>query len=163
MSDVREVVLDIGEFHFGAAGTSIRTLLGSCISIALWHPRRRIGGMCHCLLPLASQVVAQQPGRDVQGAMRLFMAELLRHGTQPSEYMVRMYGGGQMFSISRDRTRYIPSQDIGQRNIEAGRAALRAAGFTLQSEDTGGLGSRRLRFDIGSGQIDVVRGAELRR
>lgn len=45
------VTLQPGEFHFGGANTRIQTLLGSCVAITLWHPIRRIGGMCHYMLP----------------------------------------------------------------------------------------------------------------
>jgi chemotaxis protein CheD len=49
-SEIREVFLNPGEFHFGDGKTRISTLLGSCVSITLWHPRKRIGGMCHFML-----------------------------------------------------------------------------------------------------------------
>ncbi len=50
-SSPTEVVLKIGQFYFGSGRTKIRTLLGSCVSIAMWHPRLKIGGMCHYMLP----------------------------------------------------------------------------------------------------------------
>jgi len=40
---VKTVVLAAGDFHFGGGRTRISTLLGSCVSLTLWHPRRRIG------------------------------------------------------------------------------------------------------------------------
>ncbi len=49
--DVETVVLRPGDFHFGGGHTRISTLLGSCVSITLWHPRRLIGGMCHYMMP----------------------------------------------------------------------------------------------------------------
>ena len=50
-SNVTEVFLQPGEFHFGHARTRIKTILGSCVAITMWHPILRIGGMCHYLLP----------------------------------------------------------------------------------------------------------------
>ena len=44
--DIRTVLLGAGDFYFGSGHTRVSTLLGSCVSITLWHPRRRIGGMC---------------------------------------------------------------------------------------------------------------------
>ena len=35
------------------AATRISTLLGSCVSITLWHRAKRIGGMCHYMMPSA--------------------------------------------------------------------------------------------------------------
>ena len=44
-ADAIEIFLHPGEFYFGDRHTRIRTLLGSCVSIILWHPRLLIGGM----------------------------------------------------------------------------------------------------------------------
>ncbi len=46
-----EVFLQPGELYFGDGRTRVRTLLGSCVAIAVWHPRLRIGGLCHYMLP----------------------------------------------------------------------------------------------------------------
>ena len=40
-----------GELFFGKDVACLHTLLGSCVAVTLWHPRLRIGGMCHYLLP----------------------------------------------------------------------------------------------------------------
>ena len=40
-----------GQLHFGGHAATLRTLLGSCLAVTLWHPERRLGGMCHFLLP----------------------------------------------------------------------------------------------------------------
>ena len=49
--DILEIFLQPGEFYFGEGKTRIRTLLGSCVAITLWHPRLHIGGMSHYMLP----------------------------------------------------------------------------------------------------------------
>ncbi|WP_416638624.1 hypothetical protein [Pseudomonas sp. OHS18] len=35
---ITEVYLQPGGYHFGGPYTRVRTLLGSCVSIVLWHP-----------------------------------------------------------------------------------------------------------------------------
>lgn len=45
-----EVYLLPGEYFVGDARYRIRTVLGSCVSITLWHRRLRIGAMSHFLL-----------------------------------------------------------------------------------------------------------------
>jgi Chemotaxis protein; stimulates methylation of MCP proteins len=48
---IMEIFLQPGDWYFGDRDTRIRTLLGSCIAITIWHPRLLVGGMCHFLLP----------------------------------------------------------------------------------------------------------------
>lgn len=45
-----EVYLLPGEYFVGDARYRIRTVLGSCVSITLWHRPLRIGAMSHFLL-----------------------------------------------------------------------------------------------------------------
>ena len=50
-SEPVEIYLMTGEFHFGGKDTRIHTVLGSCVSITVWHPRLHIGGMSHSMRP----------------------------------------------------------------------------------------------------------------
>src|SRR5262245_20243998 len=54
-ADVLEIFLQAGEFYFGGEKTRIRTLLGSCVAITVWHPKLRIGGMSHYMLPRSEE------------------------------------------------------------------------------------------------------------
>ena len=83
---ITEVFLNPGEFHFGGGQTRIRTLLGSCVAISLWHPQRKIRGLCHYMLPSrAVSGVFPPDGRYADGALSLFDAAMLRAGCRPEE------------------------------------------------------------------------------
>ena len=47
----QHIVLMPGQMHISAQARSLRTLLGSCVALTMWHPKRRYGAMCHYLLP----------------------------------------------------------------------------------------------------------------
>lgn len=51
LPDLIDIFLQPGEYFVADAGYQIRTMLGSCVSITLWHPKARIGAMSHFLLP----------------------------------------------------------------------------------------------------------------
>ncbi|MBN9422716.1 MAG: chemotaxis protein CheD [Candidatus Accumulibacter sp. 66-26] len=143
------VFLDPGDFHFGGAGTRISTLLGSCVSITLWHPRARIGGMCHYMLAERPRRIAAAPdGRYADEAFALFLQAVRAAGTRPGEYQAKLFGGANMFRSGAES-----SLDIGARNIDAGRRLLAAHHVTLVAEHVGGSGRRKLHFDIGNGNV----------
>lgn len=101
---VLDIFLQPGEFYFGDRDTRIRTLLGSCVSITMWHPVRLIGGMCHYLLPSRPGIVdSTLDGRYAEEAMLMFLQETARHNTNPSEYVVKIFGGGNMFPDLKKR------------------------------------------------------------
>jgi chemotaxis protein CheD len=146
---LHEIFLNPGEFHFGEGRTRISTLLGSCVSITLWHPRRRIGGMCHYMLT-ERQRPAQAPldGRFGSEAFELFLQHVAAAGTRPSEYQAKLFGGANMLQGSDGE-----QMDIGSRNIEHGRALLASRHIALMAEHVGGNGRRKLHFDVWSGDV----------
>lgn len=155
-ADVLEVFLQPGEFYFGEERTRIRTLLGSCVAITLWHPRRRIGGMSHYMLPERPTTAASGSldGRYADDVMLMFQRELQRTRTHPREYQVKIFGGGRMFHYPQ-KTRNHP--DISKRNIEAGHQLILQYGFDLAVHDLGGIGHRNVMLDLWSGDVWVRR------
>lgn len=155
MSPELERFLEPGQVVFAQAPESLRTLLGSCVAITFWHPRRKFGAMCHYLVPERSM----QEKRPLDGTFASEAIELVRRriqslGLAPASFTVRMFGGGNMFPG-------LPVQEgplIGERNAEAGRRLLEAAGFRIAAEDVGGEGQRVIVFELQSGSVQVRRG-----
>lgn len=154
MPQAIEIFLQPGEFFFGDSDTRIRTLLGSCVAITLWHARLRIGGMCHYMLPKRRRGAANElDGKYADEAVQLFLREIAGSGTRVEEYEAKLFGGGRMFSAAQ-RGRFT---DVSDQNMEAGRALLSAHGFTVHAEDLGGMGHRQIIFDVASGAVWVRR------
>jgi chemotaxis protein CheD len=151
-SQVLEIFLQPGEFYFGNRDTRIRTQLGSCVAITLWHPARKIGGMCHYRLPTWGKALADAlEGQYADEVMQLFLGEIAAAGTLPSEYEVKLFGGGEVFSgVERGADR------VPARHLEAGRSLATRYGFRIKIEDPGGgTGPRNLIFDIWNGNVWV--------
>ena len=148
---VLDIFLKPGEFYFGEHDTRMRTLLGSCIAITVWHPQFRIGGMCHYLLPENKQAATRDKpdGRYANHALQLFMHEIRSAGTHPCEYVVKMFGGGSQFSVDER----LPYQNVPEKNIDIGKDLLAQHGFNLSSQHTGGSGHRKVVFDVWSGNV----------
>lgn len=161
-----EIFLQPGEFYFGDAGTRIRTLLGSCISITLWHPKQRIGGMCHYMLPSrGARRSTVLDGRYADEAIALFLREIAATDTRPAEYEAKLFGGGNMFAhgarkIER-RSPHSPMRrkpaSISLTNVDIGRKLIEQHGFKIKAQDAGGNGQRHIIFDVWSGHVWVRR------
>jgi chemotaxis protein CheD len=146
----KETLLGIGDFHFCGAPARIRTLLGSCVSITLWHPAKRLGGMCHFMLPERLRGQGDTlDGRYGTEAMALFDREIARHGTRPREYVAKIFGGGNMFPTQPPSPQSI---DVGSRNIAIAERLLAERGIRVAAEHLGGGGHRKLIFDVSSGE-----------
>ena len=150
---VREVYLRPGDFCFGEGRLRITTLLGSCISIVLWHPQLAHGGMCHYKLPRRNQPRGNlaPDGKYGDEAMELFMLELKERHTAPAQYQVNVYGGGSMFDDQASS-----NMDIGKQNIKMAHSLLDEYGFTLAHENLGSFGHRKIAFDVWSGEVRLI-------
>ncbi|MDM8545943.1 chemotaxis protein CheD [Candidatus Venteria ishoeyi] len=148
----KEIFLYPGDLYFGQAPDRVRTLLGSCVAITLWHPRRHLGGMCHYMLRNPKEVdPVHLNGRYAEDAVLFFLQQLKHYKTPVQQYQVKIFGGGNMFPNTLGRTK----NNIGQQNMRVGRALLRTHGFQVESEHLGGLGHRRIIFDLKTGQVLV--------
>lgn len=143
-----EVFLQPGEFYFGDADTRIRTLLGSCVSFTAWHPQRRIGAMCHYMLPGRRGQITELDGRYGNEAVLWFLQEAVDHGTNPEDYEIKFFGGGDMFErIAGGK------QSIGKLNTVLGLDMLQSLGHRIVARHVGGSGHRHVIFDVGSGDV----------
>lgn len=146
-----DIFLQPGDLYFGDCKTRIRTLLGSCVAITLWHPLLMVGGMCHYLLPehRLGSVSDHLDGRYANDALLMFMHEIKQLGTHPSEYEVKMFGGGNQFPQHAQRS----ILNVPEKNVQAGKALLLQYGFKLKASDTGGTGHRNVILELRSGSV----------
>lgn len=148
-----DIFLHPGDLHFGEAGTCVRTVLGSCLAIVMWHPLRLIGGMSHCLLPSRpnrSQGL-KLDGRYVDEALPLMLLEAVRHDSDPNEYRIKLFGGGRTIEALQGG-RGVP---VGDQNIHKAVSNLSLLGLRIAAYDLGGSCHRWLVFDIGTGTVWV--------
>ena len=156
LKDLMDIFLQPGELFVGDAGFQIRTILGSCVSITLWHPQLHVGGMSHFLLPSRGQVVAPQErdGRYGDEALALMFADLKAAGVNPRQCQAKIFGGGNMFPGNQHaRGQQARGLSVGKRNGEAARALLRQHDIEVVTESLFGIGHRQIIFDVSKGDV----------
>lgn len=143
-----EIFLQPGELWFGDSETRIRTILGSCVAVTLWHPSQCIGGMCHFMLPRRpprGDDCGSLDGRYGDEALAMLVAEIHAAGTRTGEYEAKLFGGGRMFQ-SRASTLTVSDQ-----NAAAARELAAHHGFRVTAQHMGGDGHRHVILDLWDG------------
>ncbi|HEX6066314.1 MAG TPA: chemotaxis protein CheD [Longimicrobiales bacterium] len=151
MSDEQRVHVKIGEIKVARSCGQLYTIgLGSCIAVALYDAKERIAGLAHVMLPAPTSRV-QTPGRAAPTAIPEMLRIMEAAGARRRGMYARIAGGAAMFES------VLPTEGLrlGERNIEAVRAALRAAGIPLRAEDVGGTFGRSVYFEAADGRILV--------
>lgn len=152
LKDLIDIFLQPGEFFVADADYQIRTMLGSCVSITLWHPPTRIGAMSHFLLPertLADTDVSALDARYGDEALTLMLDELERSGIRATQCQGKIFGGGNMFPKQSRASAKL----IGHKNGEAARALLLKHGIPIISESLFGVGHRQIIFNVSNGDV----------
>ena len=135
--------------------------LGSCVGVALYDDKHKIGGLAHIMLP-DSHAMAKKgnPGKFADTAIRSMVDEMERLGSRRLDIKAKIAGGACMFTIpGAVNPRNVPGpclgMQIGDRNIEAAKAALKEMKIQVVAEDTGGSYGRTMRFDISNGKVII--------
>lgn len=153
-SNVTDIFLQPGEYFVSDAECRMRTLLGSCISIIMWHRARRVGAMSHFLLSSrgadpVSELNTELDARYGTEAMCLMLRELKRLNVSATECQGKIFGGANMFPQQTQAGR----SNVGQRNGETARDLLYSHGIPIVSESLFGVGHRQIIFDVKSGHV----------
>ncbi len=145
-----DIYLNPGEHFAGDARHRVHTVLGSCVSITLWHPDRRVGAMSHFVLGRAAQPSGGElDGRYCADALTLMTQRLGAFGIDVRTCEAKLFGGGDMFP-EHSRPGDLA---VGRRNGESARAMLEARGLAVASGSLFGVGHRRIVFDISTGDV----------
>ena len=148
-----DTVVRVADARAGAAGVRLVTLgLGSCVAIILHDATAQVGGLAHVLLP--SPTLSRDRtnrARFPETAVPYLVQELTALGAAPERLRARLVGGASMFaSLSAPGV-----AQMGERNVQASREALKAARIPLVAEDTGRDYGRSVYFDVADGRVEV--------
>jgi chemotaxis protein CheD len=156
-----EVFLDPGEYFVGDARFKVRTLLGSCVSMVLWHPRLQYGAMSHFLLSSRQPGevigigrrgafnVAELDGKYADEALELMLFELRKATVPVHECVAKIFGGGNMFPHQQTSDKL----NVGKKNGETARQLLAEKGLRIAAEDLFGIGHRQVIFNVRNGDV----------
>jgi len=125
--------------------------LGSCLGVTLYDPYIKVGGMIHCMLPLARvdpEKAHKSPFMFVDSGLPLIFRELYEMGAKKNRLIVKAAGCSQLLD---DKKLF----EIGKRNYTVFRKILWKNNILISGEHIGGSFSRTLFLDIATGEVIV--------
>ncbi len=141
------VTVRMGEIALATGGETIRTLLGSCIGIALHDSRSKIGGLAHVVLP-SSRGHSGPPGKFVDTAIPELIRLLDECGGEWRNLTAKIAGGARMFATSANVA-------IGEHNLAAIERELADRRIPILSRHCGGKQGRRMNFTPCNGRVSI--------
>jgi chemotaxis protein CheD len=148
-ADRLKYYLHPGQLFVSPESYAVTTILGSCVSVCLWDPLTKIGGINHFLLP-ADVGDDQAPLRFGNLAVRELIEEVLAVGGEPARLRAKLFGGACVLEAFRSRQNH-----LGTKNVQIAREILDSADIPIIGEDVGGDRGRKLIFHMDNGSAWV--------
>jgi chemotaxis protein CheD len=151
----RLISVGLGEIHtaVGDDGVLMALGLGSCIGVAVYDPKTRVGGMAHVVLPAPLDPNAPRTAKFATVAVPELLKRVVSLGADTRRLVCKLAGGAQVLNTGAMRDNF----RIGERNYEAVTSALREAGIRVHASDCGGNGGRSFRLTVADGRTTVKR------
>ncbi len=124
----------------------VTTILGSCVSVCLFDPVRRVGGINHFMLPLWNGEGLPTP-RYGNIAIDTLIDRLSGLGCLVSRLQAKLFGGAAMWE---NADRFMP---IGTGNIDLAWRILAQFDIPVVASDLGGGASRKIIFSSNTGEV----------
>jgi chemotaxis protein CheD len=122
------------------------TVLGSCVSVCLWDPVLRIGGINHFMLPLWNGNGLASP-KYGNIAIDKLVERMLNLGSSRANLKAKIFGGGEVIESN------IACSRIGERNIAIAREMLKVHRIPIVAQSVGGKNGRKLVFMTSTGEV----------
>lgn len=125
--------------------------LGSCVGLALYDRVAGVGGLIHCMLPLAKIDVdkaAARPFMFVDTGVTQLLTTLFSMGAQRQNLVAKVAGAGS--PLGKEET-----FRIGQRNYTILRKLLWKNSILIDAEDIGGSKARTMYLYMADGLVTV--------
>jgi len=126
----------------------VTTILGSCVSVCLWDPVKKVGGINHYMLPLWNGEGLASP-KYGSIAIPVMVEKILELGSSKRNLQAKIFGGGEVFGVSSS------TMHIGERNIILARDMLEMEKIPVVNFDVGGNIGRKIVYDTGTGSVLV--------
>jgi chemotaxis protein CheD len=144
----KSVKIHIGEIYTSAEPTVIETILGSCVSVCLFDPMMKTGGMNHILLPGKADLERfDDTTRYGINAMEVLINSMMKLGSKRKNILSKIFGGAHIIkSIDRQMS-------PGPKNVRFVEEFLELEEIPIISRNTGGNNGRKILFHTHTGDV----------
>jgi chemotaxis protein CheD len=141
----------IGEIRSAGEGAVLKTVLGSCVGIALIWKRKNKCALAHCLLPTPTVGEKQKKARYVTHTVPLLLEFLGATLEDIIEIEAVVAGGGQMMEVDQPYIKFV----VGEENLRTAKRALDEHHIRIKAFIPGGDQGTKMRVDCGSGEFEI--------
>jgi len=129
----------------------LKAFLGTCVGVALYDPKNKIGGLFHILLPEPTGHETVDPLNYASTGLPLFLDEIYKKGGQKEELKAIIAGGALVGTITMQDL----NLDIGGNTTDVVSSILADEGIQVEHSETGGYFSCVLNFNLSTWEYQI--------
>lgn len=142
--------MGVAEWKVAKDPATLRTTLGSCVGIVLYHQKRKVGGLAHILLGEAPTGKIINRGKYARPAIEGLVAEMKKEfDVEPDTMTARLFGGASMFESIHSSF----LQNIGMENVRVAKETLEKLKIPVTLEEVGGSYGRTITVYLEDGKV----------
>ena len=119
--------------------------LGSCIALAVWDPRIKVGGLAHFMLP-NGPANNSSPVKFIDTGLDTFLQAMEAKGAVLTRSSFKAAGAAAMLTVGGGLA-------IGKRNAEMMESAHAERGLTITATSLGGNAGRTVQLEVSDGRF----------
>ena len=144
----KHVKIHIGEIYTSSEPSVIETILGSCVSVCLFDPEMKTGGMNHILLPGKAELEKfDDSTRYGINAMEVLINNMMKLGSRRKNIISKIFGGAHILKA------IAINMSPGLKNVRFVEEFLNLEGIPIVSRNTGGTNGRKIYFHTHTGDV----------
>lgn len=143
---LKEIYLNPGELVFATTPNKIKTILGSCVAVTIFDKVKRVGGMCHYLLPDSEKNNSVKYGNV---AISLLLNKFYKNQSDKKDLEANIIGGSLILENQNEIF------FIGDRNVDIAFRILREKNIYINITETGGNKGRTVTFNTHNGDLHI--------
>jgi putative nucleotidyltransferase with HDIG domain len=130
----------------------LQAILGTCVGVAVYDTKNRVGGLLHLLLPEpVSLHMTGQPERYASTGLPLFLDALYKSGAKKDSMRVVIAGGALVGPINEQDL----ALDIGGKTSEIVKNILDRHHLNIEASETGGVFTCSLILDMAKWKVKI--------
>lgn len=151
-SDMKIINVGVGELVVSSEPAVLKTILGSCVGVALYSSQERLGGLIHIFLPRMNNPDSNKAKYADTGIPLLITTIEHKYGVAKNKLVAKIAGGANMFPFKKIKS---PLLDIGANNITIVKETLDRLRIPIIEEDVGATYGRRIEFHLDTGKFII--------
>lgn len=147
-----EMVVKISDLKVASDPAVLVTrALGSCVAVCLYEKQKKIGGLCHFILPDSSisRDASYNPAKFADTGIQSMIDEIVKQNGNKARLEAKIIGGAKMFAALGD------TLNIGDKNVKAAERILGDLKIPIIARDTGEDFGRNVKMYLESGKVEV--------